>query len=99
MDQRQSAFEAFVWDASQCGKTQIWIAVTTYLLLAIVHKELKLSGPLSRTLQILSVHPFERYPHLLLRAHQRREAASEAEEECALLEGEEVFGQAAIEVG
>ena len=41
-------------------KTQIWIAVTTYLLVAILHKELKLPGSLHRTLQILSVHPFEK---------------------------------------
>jgi hypothetical protein len=41
-------------------KTQIWIAVTTYLLVAILHKELKLPGSLHRTLQILSVHPFDK---------------------------------------
>jgi transposase len=41
-------------------KAQIWIAVTTYLLVAILHKELKLPGSLHRTLQILSVHPFEK---------------------------------------
>jgi hypothetical protein len=34
--------------------------VTTYLLVAILHKELKLPGSLHRTLQILSVHPFEK---------------------------------------
>ncbi len=32
----------------------------TYQLLAILHKELKLRGSLHRTLQILSVHPFEK---------------------------------------
>ena len=31
----------------------------TYLLVAILHKELKMPGSLHRTLQILSVHPFE----------------------------------------
>jgi hypothetical protein len=41
-------------------KTQIWIAMETYLLVAILHKELKLLGSLHRTLQILSVHPFEK---------------------------------------
>ena len=30
----------------------------TYLLVAILHKEMKLPGSLHRTLQILSVHPF-----------------------------------------
>ena len=43
-------------------KTQIWIAVCTYLLIAILHKQLKLPGTLHRTLQILSVHPFEKVP-------------------------------------
>jgi len=41
-------------------KTQIWIAVCVYLMVAIVHKELNLPGTLSRTLQLLSVHPFEK---------------------------------------
>lgn len=41
-------------------KTQIWIAVSTYLIIAILHKQLKLPGSLHRTLQLLSVHPFEK---------------------------------------
>lgn len=41
-------------------KTQIWIAVCTYLMIAILHIQLKLPGKLHRTLQILSVHPFEK---------------------------------------
>ena len=41
-------------------KTQIWIAVCVYLMVAIVHKELNLPGTLHRTLQLLSVHPFEK---------------------------------------
>lgn len=48
-------------------KTQIWIAVTVYLMVAIIHKELNLPGTLHRTLQLLSVHPFEKMPlHELL---------------------------------
>ena len=43
-------------------RTQIWIAVTTYLLVAIIHKQLGLPGTLHRTLQLLSVHPFEKMP-------------------------------------
>jgi hypothetical protein len=41
-------------------KTQIWIAVAVYLMVAIVHKQLELPGTLHRTLQLLSVHPFEK---------------------------------------
>jgi hypothetical protein len=43
-------------------KTQIWIAVSLYLMGAILHKSLKLPGSLRNTLQILSVHPFEKIP-------------------------------------
>jgi hypothetical protein len=54
-------------------KTQIWIAMATYLMVAILHKELKLPGNLSRTLQILSVHPFEKIAlHELLMKHEFR---------------------------
>ena len=48
-------------------KTQIWIAVSVYLMVAILHKRLELPGGLHRTLQLLSVHPFEKVPiHELL---------------------------------
>jgi hypothetical protein len=48
-------------------KTQIWIAVSVYLMVAILHKQLELPGTLHRTLQLLSVHPFEKVPlHELL---------------------------------
>ena len=48
-------------------KTQIWIAITVYLMVAIIHKQLSLPGTLHRTLQLLSVHPFEKVPiHELL---------------------------------
>lgn len=48
-------------------KTQIWMAVAVYLMVAILHKQLALPGTLHRTLQLLSVHPFEKTPlHELL---------------------------------
>jgi hypothetical protein len=43
-------------------KTQIWTAICTYLMIAILHKQLRLPGTLHRTLQVLSVHPFEKVP-------------------------------------
>ena len=43
-------------------KTQIWISMIVYLVIAILHKQLRLPGSLNRTLQILSVHPFEKIP-------------------------------------
>ena len=45
----------------------------TYLLVAILHKVLKLPGSLHRTLQILSVHPFEKIAlHELLMKNEFR---------------------------
>ena len=43
-------------------KTQVWIAVCVYVLVAIVRKELKLDLSLSQILQILSVNAFEQMP-------------------------------------
>jgi len=43
-------------------KIQIWIAVSVYLLVAIVKKRLNLSGSLYTLLQVLSVSLFEKMP-------------------------------------
>lgn len=54
-------------------KSQIWIAVSVYLMVAIIHKQLALPESLHRTLQLLSVHPFEKVPlHELLTEHNSR---------------------------
>jgi hypothetical protein len=45
-------------------KTQIWIAISVYVLVAIVKKQLCLEGSLYRILQILSVTIFEKTPIL-----------------------------------
>ena len=53
--------------SSNAVKSQIWIAVAVYLMVAILHKQLQLPGRLHRTFQLLSVHPFEKVPiHELL---------------------------------
>src|ERR1700704_5363721 len=41
-------------------KTQIWIAVSVYVLVAIVRKRLKLEGSLYTLMQVLSVTVFEK---------------------------------------
>ena len=46
-------------------KTQIWIAVSVYVLVAIVRKRLGLEISLYQILQILSVTLFEKTPILL----------------------------------
>jgi hypothetical protein len=43
-------------------KTQVWIAICVYVLVAIVRKELQLELSLSQILQILSVNAFEQMP-------------------------------------
>ena len=45
-------------------KTQIWIAVSVYVLVAIIRKPLRLEASLYQTLQILSVTLFEKTPIL-----------------------------------
>jgi hypothetical protein len=75
VEQGQSEYQALLRDESQRGETQICIAVTTYLLVAILHKELKLPGSFHGTLQILSVHPFEKIAlHELLMNNEFRKA-------------------------
>jgi hypothetical protein len=43
-------------------KTQIWIAISIYVLVAIVKKELKIELSLGEILQILSIVLFEKVP-------------------------------------
>jgi hypothetical protein len=43
-------------------KTQIWIAISVYILVAIVKKELKIELSLGEILQILSIVLFEKVP-------------------------------------
>ena len=50
----------FFGTSENAVKTQIWIAVSTYVLIAIVKKELHLDASLYTLLQILSVSVFEK---------------------------------------
>jgi hypothetical protein len=43
-------------------KTQIWIAVAVYVLVAIVRKRLGIEAPLYTFLQVLSLTLFEKMP-------------------------------------
>src|SRR5919198_4248786 len=54
--------KAFYGTSQNAVKTQIWIAVSTYLLAAIVRKRHNLELTLSTMLQILSVSLFEKTP-------------------------------------
>ena len=52
----------FFGTSENAVKTQIWIAVSVYVLVAIVKKRLKLEASLYTLLQVLSVRLFEKLP-------------------------------------
>jgi len=56
--------KAFLGTTPNAVKTQIWIAIATYLLVAILKKRLRIEMPLYTILQILSVSLFEKTPIL-----------------------------------
>jgi hypothetical protein len=67
--------KAFYGTSENAVKTQIWIAVSIYVLVAIVRKRLGLAASLYQTLQILSITLFEKTP--ILCALQTPEADAE----------------------
>jgi hypothetical protein len=54
--------KAFYGTSENAVKTQIWIAISTYLLVAILKKQLNLPHSLYTILQVLSVTTFENLP-------------------------------------
>lgn len=54
--------KAFYGTSENAVKTQIWIAIAVYVLVAIVKKRLKLEASLYTILQVLSVSLFEKIP-------------------------------------
>jgi transposase len=54
--------KAFYGHSVNAVKTQVWIAISVYVLVAILKKELKIDHSLTEILQILSVTPFEKTP-------------------------------------
>ena len=54
--------KAFYGTSENAVKTQIWIAISVYVLVAIVKKRMKLDLSLYTILQILSVNLFEKIP-------------------------------------
>jgi hypothetical protein len=54
--------KAFYGTSENAVKTQIWIAITIYVLVAIIKKQLKLEPSLYSLMQILSVTLFEKTP-------------------------------------
>ena len=56
--------KSFYGTSQNAVKTQIWIAISMYVLVSIVKKELKIDLSLNTILQILSVSLFEKIPIL-----------------------------------
>jgi hypothetical protein len=54
--------KAFFGTSENAVKSQLWIAVSVYVLVAIIKKRLKLAASLHEILQILSLTMFERIP-------------------------------------
>lgn len=70
--------KAFFGTSENAVKTQVWIAISVYVLVAIIKKELKLDHSLYTILQILSVTLFEKTP--ILQALQSHDCIIHAEE-------------------
>ena len=62
--------KAFYGTSPNAVRTQLWIAVSVYVLVAIIRKELKIEASMFTILQILSVSTFDKTPlrQLLARA-------------------------------
>jgi hypothetical protein len=54
--------KVFFGTSENAVKTQVWVAVCTYVLVAIVRKRLKLEASMHEVLQILSLSLFEKTP-------------------------------------
>ena len=56
--------KSFYGSSENAVKTQIWIAISTYVLVAIMKKQLRIDLSLYTILQILSITLFEKMPIL-----------------------------------
>ena len=75
--------KSFFGTSENAVKVQIWTAIATYLLVAIMKKELKLDPPLYTILQVLSLSLFEKIP--LIEAFSENNMPVENDENCKQL--------------
>ena len=70
--------KAFFGTSENAVKSQIWIAISVYVLVAIIKKQLKLETELYTILQILSLTLFEKTPldQLLMMSDYKNEACN-----------------------
>jgi IS4 transposase len=79
--------KAFYGTSENAVKTQIWVAVSVYVLVAIVRKRLALRASLYQILQILSVTLFEKTPILqALQASNSQEESSDPDNQLILFD-------------
>jgi len=79
MDQAAPAHQVVLWDVPpNAVKTQIWIAISVYLLVAIAKKRFHIPGSLYTILQIIEVNVFEKSPlnHIVNKALKQRTETS-----------------------
>ena len=72
--------KTFYGTSENAVKTQIWIAVSVYLLVAIMKKRLNIEASLYTILQVLSVTIFERMP--LLQVLTKEEYTTKVDKKC-----------------
>lgn len=79
--------KAFYGTSQNAVKTQVWTAVSSYLLVAIMRKRLKLDANLYTIFQILSVSLFEKTPmNEALSAHALSSGETDAHNQLRLLD-------------
>jgi hypothetical protein len=67
---------AFYGTSENAVKTQVWVAISVYVLVAILKKQLRLDLSLHKILQILSVTSFEKSPILLAFSQYNEQVAT-----------------------
>jgi hypothetical protein len=79
--------KAFVGNSANAVKTQIWIAISTYVVVAIIKKKLNAQASLHAILQVLSVNLFEKTPLIeLLQAIDETDPKQSQHEQMSLFE-------------
>jgi hypothetical protein len=70
--------KSFLGNSANAVKTQIWIAISTYVLVAIIKKRLQIDASMHSILQVLSVNLFEKksLAHLLPQVDEEAERAA-----------------------
>ena len=74
MDKQHLRIKAFYGTTLNAVRTQIWIAISVYVLVAIVRKRLRIQRALYPMLQILSLTLFEKIPLQQLLTESRTDA-------------------------